>query len=209
MRRSSVAARSGRRSPRAATAAGASLVEALVVVALIGIVVLPAVPSFVAWRQRQRLDAAVRHLAQEIARACAFAAASGRTHGVLFDASAVDLRWALAVDGDGDGLTSADLDDGTDPAIAAPQRLSRRFPGLLPGRPPGVPTVAGGAADRDGMAFGGATAVSCSADGGARAGTLYLHSGWRHAAALRVYGPTARLTLWWWDAAAGRWIRAG
>jgi len=184
-------------------------VEALVVVALIGVMVLPAVPSFVAWRQRQRLDAALRHLAEEIARACAFAAASGRTHGVRFDASAAELGWVLVADGDGDGLTSADLDDGTDPAIRATASLTRRFPGLLPGRPPGVPTVAGGAADRHGMAFGSATAVSCSADGGARSGTLYLRSGRGDGAALRVYGPSARLTLWWWDATAGRWVRAG
>jgi type II secretory pathway pseudopilin PulG len=209
LRRSSSSARSGRRSPRAATAAGASLLEALVVVALVGLVVMPAVPSFAAWRQRQRLDSALRHLAQEVARACAFAAASGRTHGVRFEASAVDLGWALAADGDGDGLTTADLEDGTDPAVVATERLTLRFPGLLPGRPAGVPTVAGGAADRDGMAFGGAAAVSCSADGGARSGTLYLRSERGDAAALRVYGPSARLTLWWWDTTVGRWVRAG
>jgi type II secretory pathway pseudopilin PulG len=182
-------------------------VEILVVLAMLGIVALQAAPGFVAWRQRQRLDAAVREAGLQLGRACALAAASGRTHAVQFEAGGNDLGWVLVADGDGDGVSAADVAAGVDAPIDAAVRLSVAFPGVTPGRPAGVPTVAGGAADTHGLAFGGAGTVSCSAEGGARSGTLYLSAAGRQAAALRVYGPTARLSLWWWESPPGAWLR--
>ncbi len=79
------------------------------------------------------------------------------------------------------------------------------FPGVEGGRPPAVPTVLGGAADRDGLAFGGSKVVSCAPTGGARSGTLYLRSSSGDAAALRIYGPTGRITLWWWNESLADW----
>jgi type II secretory pathway pseudopilin PulG len=181
--------------------------EALVVIALIGIVALYTVPGFVTWRQRQQLEGALRHLTQEVTRACSFAAASGRTHAVRFHPAAADLRWELVADGDGDGVSIADIDIGVDAPIESTARLAARFPGVLPGRPAGVPTVAGGAAGTDGVAFGSAALVSCAADGGARSGTRYLRSQGADAGALRVYGPTARLSRWWWNGATRSWTR--
>jgi len=186
---------------------GTSLVETLVVLALVGVLAMQAAPGFVVWRQQQQLEGAIRHLALEMARVCARAVASGRTHALRFDASGEELRWVAAVDGDGDGVSVADLDAGVDATLGAEASLGRSFPGVLPGRPPGVPTVAGGAADRNGLAFGRSPVVSCSATGGARSGTLYLRSVAGNAAALRVYGPTARLSLWWWEGDKSAWHR--
>ncbi len=186
---------------------GASLVETLVVVALLGILAIHSAPSFVDWRRQQQLEGAIRHLALEIARVCARAVASGRTHALRFDASGEELRWVAAVDGDGDGVSVADLDSGVDVTVGAEASLSRNFPGVLPGRPVGVPTVSGGAADRAGLAFGRSPVVSCSPTGGARSGTLYLRSVSGSAAALRVYGATARLSLWWWEPDSLAWHR--
>lgn len=196
-----------RRPPFRPQELGTSVLEALVVVTLLGILVLYAAPGFGAWRQRTLLEAAVRHLSHEVGRACAFAAASGRTHGLLLDADAADLRWVLIADGDGDGISAADVGGGVDAAVAAEGRLRTGFAGILPDRPTGVPTVAGGAAGRHGVAFGSFPVVSCAAGGGARAGTVYLRSARGDAAALRVYGPTARLSLWWWKAGGGAWTR--
>lgn len=196
-----------RRPPRRRGQAGSSLLEVLVVVALLGIVALHVGLGFGTWRQRVRLEAAVRRLSQEVGRACAYAGASGRTHGLMLDADAADLRWTLIADGDGDGLSTADVAGTVDVAIGPEGRLQTDFPGIRPGLPVGVPTVAGGATGSHGVAFGSNGIVSCSPAGGARAGTVYLRSMSEEAAALRVYGPTARLSLWWWSAEIGAWTR--
>jgi type II secretory pathway pseudopilin PulG len=179
----------------------------LVTLALLGIMAIQVAPSFVVWRQQQQLEGAIRLLALEMARACARAVASGRTHALRFDASREELRWVAAVDGDGDGISVADLDAGVDAAVGPQVSLRRNFPGILPGRPVGVPTVSGGAADRSGLAFGRSPVVSCSPTGGARSGTLYLRSAAGSAAALRIYGATARLSLWWWEEDTRAWRR--
>lgn len=181
--------------------------ETLVTLALLGIVAIHAAPSFVIWRQQQQLEGAIRHLALEIARVCARAVASGRTHALRFHASGEELRWVAVVDGDGDGVSVADLDAGVDATLGAEVSLRRSFPGVVPGRPVGVPTVSGGAADRAGLAFGSSPVVSCSPTGGARSGTLYLRSAAGSGAALRLYGATARLSLWWWQPESPGWQR--
>jgi len=178
----------------------------IVVVFVIGVLASHQAPGFAAWRDEQRLEAAIRHLAGEVQRACSLAIASGRGHALAFDASARDLGWRAAADEDGDGVGSADLASGRDLWLGPWSRLSGRFPGVEPGRPGGVPTVAGGAVDRDGLAFGRGSLVACGADGGVRSGTLYLRASGR-GAALRLYGPTGRQSLWWWGSEGGDWAR--
>ncbi len=184
---------------------GASLVETLTTLAVLGILALYGAPSFVRWRQQQEVEAAARHLELLLTRVCVAAVASGRIHGVQFDPDGADLHWVAVVDGDGDGVTSADLAANVDVALEAWSSLGMLFPGVKGGRPPAVPTVLGGAADRDGLAFGGSEVVSCAPTGGARSGTLYLRSSSGDAAALRIYGPTGRITLWWWNESLADW----
>lgn len=184
---------------------GASLVEALTTLAILAILALAGAPSFVRWRQQQQVEGAVRHLELLFTRVCVAAVASGRTHAVQFDADGADLHWVAVVDGDGDGVTRADLAAHVDVPLEAWSSLAMLFPGVEGGRPPAVPTVLGGAADRGGLAFGRSEIVSCSPAGGARSGTLYLRSRGGDAAALRIYGPTGRITLWWWNGSVAGW----
>ncbi len=188
---------------------GLSLLELLVTLAVLGTVTLYGAPSLVRWRQQQNLEGALRHLALEFHRACGLATASGRTHALRFETGAGQLRWLTLVDGDGDGVGEADFLAGIDVALEAEVDLARRHPGIEAGRPPGVVTLMGGAVDRDGLAFGGGKIVSCTTAMKARSGTLYLRSRFGDAAALRLYGATARLSVWWWDGGIGAWRRAG
>ena len=192
--------------------AGVSLLELLVVLALLGILVQAGAASLVRWRGRQELEAAVRGAGLALQRACALAVASGRIHGLWFEQAAGDpggLGWRLVADGDGDGILSADLAAGIDVPLEPTQRLSSLHPGIVAGLPAGVPTLHGGAVGSGGVAFGASPAVSCSPSGGARSGTLYLASREGGAAALRVYGPTGRISRWWWDSALGAWVELG
>jgi prepilin-type N-terminal cleavage/methylation domain-containing protein len=192
--------------------AGVSLLELLVVLALLGILVQAGATSLVRWRGRQELEAAVRGAGLALQRACALAVASGRIHGLWFEQAAGDpggLGWRLVADGDGDGILSADLAAGIDVPLEPTQRLSSLHPGVVAGLPAGVPTLHGGAAGSGGVAFGSSSVVSCSPGGGARSGTLYLASREGGAAALRVYGPTGRISRWWWDRQLGDWVELG
>jgi hypothetical protein len=112
-------------------------------------------------------------------------------------------------DGDGDGVSEGDFTAGIDLPVDDPVDLQRRHPGVEAGRPAGVPTVLGGAADVDGLAFGPSKIVSCTPAAAARSGTLYLRSRYGDGAALRLYGATARMSAWWWDTGTGSWRRAG
>lgn len=197
-------ARSGlRRSVRAAEGTGALEVLAALTVFLIALHLTA--PSFVRWRGRQQLRGAVQGLVLAALRLQATAVATGRGHGLVFDVGSDTLAWRWAADGDGDGLRRGDLDTGTDEFLGPVVGLSREYADLLPGRPAGVPPVSGGAEGTGGVAFGSAALLAFSPDGSSSSGTLYLQNRWGDAAALRVYGPTGRFTLWWWEAGSGSW----
>ena len=166
-----------------------------------------AATSFVEWKAREELKGAVRNLGLTVSRLCAVAVASGRSHGLLLDSEGEDLVWQTVIDGDGDGVGRADFDSGVDGSLGPALRLRRFYPSVRPARPTGVPPVGGGAGGVDGLAFGRSPSIVCSPDGRGRAGTLYLRSILGHGAALRVYGPTSRVTLWWWDTETRSWRR--
>ncbi len=187
---------------------GTSLLETLIALTLLGVLAMYGASTMLRWRQQQRLEGALRHLAHAVTRTCALAVASGRIHGLRFVSASGELRWTTLVDGDGDGIGQADFAAGIDVPLDAEVTLGRRHAGIEPGRPPGAPTVLGGAADRGGLAFGPADIVSCTPSGSARSGTLYVRSRRGDGAALRLYGPTARMSLWWWRRTTGVWRRA-
>ena len=164
------------------------------------------VPSFVGWRRRTELRGAAQSLALAVQLLRASALATGRSHGIVF-APGDNLSWQAVVDGDGDGVRRDDVVEGVDPAFGATWFLERRFPGLRSGLPPGVPPLRGGSPGRYGVAFGRGAILSCGIDGTTSSGTLYLQDRGGNAAALRLYGPTGRVTLWWRGSADRSWNR--
>lgn len=192
---------------RAPTAAGISLLELLVTLTVLAVALHFVAASFVEWKARTELQGAVRNLGMTVTRLCAAAVASGRTHGLLLAGDREDLVWQMVVDGNGNGVGRADVDSGVDAKLGPALSLRRFYPSVRPGRIAGVPAVGGGAGGVNGVAFGRSPSVVCSPAGGGRAGTLYLRSTRNHGAALRVYGPTSRVTLWWWETETRTWQR--
>ncbi|MFQ5743736.1 MAG: hypothetical protein ACE5HV_09135 [Acidobacteriota bacterium] len=192
-------------SGRATVASGGAMVEMVVVLALLLILLQLVSPSFVHWRARQQLRGTVQSLGSTVRRLQAAAEASGRAHGLALASDAGNLNWQLVVDGDGDGLRRTDLAAGVDLPLEPARVLRFVYPDVHPGRPAGVPPLSGGSPGIGGVAFGRASLLTCSPDGGSSAGTLYLHDRHGDGAALRMYGPTGRVTLWWWEAGEGGW----
>ncbi len=186
-------------------AAGVSLLELTVCLAIVGLLVQTAAPAWVRWRQSQQLLSACGAIATQVAVLQARASAHGRHFGLQF--YTVDgLEWHELEDGDGDGLRSDDLRRNIDRPTGRVFRLERDFPGIVAGLPAGVPSLAG-ARPADGVAFGRLDRLSVAPEGSTSSGTVYLHNAYGDAAAVRLYGATGRVAVWRFRAATSGWER--
>lgn len=186
---------------------GYGLVEAIVTLTVLATLLVTVAPDLRAWRERRRLQGAIASMGLVVGGTRAAAMATGRGRALAFATADDRLAWTVLEDGDGDGVRRRDLDDGVDRALGGPVWLDGLHPGVAPGRPSGVPGVSGSSSGADGVAFGRSSMLSFAPDGAASSGTLYLRSrrGSGRAAALRVYGLTGRVTLWWWEADGEGW----
>lgn len=182
---------------RGGDSSGSSLLEAVLVLALLAMLFHGVVPELVVWRQRVRLQAAARLVLLRARRLCAAAVASGRAHAMAFDVTAEGMSWLEVVDGDADGVRRSDLSSGTDPPLGPRRWLSRVHPGVTAGRPAGVGPLPGGSEGRGGLALGRGRMASCAPDGASSTGTIYLKNAVGDAAAVRWYGATARVSAGW------------
>jgi hypothetical protein len=195
----------------AETARGHSLAETAVALAVGGLVAVLALPSLDGVRARARVHGACRELATRLRLTRSRAIAESRGLALVFNHDAKGWRYQLFADGDGDGVRSDDRANGTDPSIASPVRLSEHWEGVDLGFPTlarvrNLPPATGwlGALD-DPVAFGSTDVVSFSPTGDASSGSLYVSDG-RCGAALVMYGPTARVRLYRYDAAREEWL---
>ena len=180
---------------------GWTLVELLVGLAVLALLATLSLPSLAGSVRHYRLESITRELALEMQAARWRALGGGTYTGLKFTGGAAgELSWVMVRDGDGDGLRSVDLRDGTDVAVAPEMRLADRAPGIRAGilsdrRVPRIPPQSGWL-DRpeDPIRFGSADLVSFAPGGSATPGSLYLTDGGRMTAVV-VNGVTGRLRL--------------
>ena len=182
-----------------------SLLELLVALALLLILVGYIAPSFAEWRSRQQLRGALRALQLSVLKLRIASLAAGRSHGLAFTLREGDLLWDTVVDGDGDGIRRSDLASGVDVPLEPERSLSAWFPGVRPGFPAGASPLAGGSPGEGGLALGPSEILAAAPDGSTSSGTVYLYTESGYGAALRVYGPTGRGTVWLWDPRHEKW----
>ncbi|MDQ7006221.1 MAG: hypothetical protein Q9Q40_03225 [Acidobacteriota bacterium] len=157
------------------------------------------------------VEAAARALGARIRAEAVAARSDGRTRGLIFPVDADEpLRWAT--DGNGNGLRRREIADGVDPA-GPPFRVGRDHPGVRVGRPgwAGVPDLPPSSRvlgpDDPSVRFGASRMASFTALGRATPGSFFLTDGRSGLCALRLSGPTARLSVWCFDRKAARWRR--
>jgi len=121
------------------------------------------------------------------------------------------VTYTLHRDGDGDGIRTADIDAGVDPAVGPPRRLQHfgrtvRF-GFPPGPAPRDPGNPRRRLDRleDPIRFNRSDIASFSPLEGATPGTVYLTDGARRLVAVRVTGRTGRVRILTYDAGSESW----
>jgi prepilin-type N-terminal cleavage/methylation domain-containing protein len=186
---------------------GYSLLELLIVLAILGILLLFTVPLVASTVARERLHAASLEMALTFRGLRQRAVTEGRTYGLRFVAAGSSWAYSLYRDGNGNGIRTADILSGKDPLVSGPDDPATRFEGIRVGLPdapvPQIPPATGPIpTPADPIKFGNGNLVTFSPGGSVSGGTLYLTDGARVAAVV-AYGPTGRIRLQRFDPGEG------
>ena len=203
------AGRSGARAGRSARSDGFSLVEAGVVLLLLGVSAAVGLSSLRTGLGGMRVASAARHLAALVQSTRVRAAMGSVRVGLRFEREGDGYRFAMFADGDGDGLRARDVSSGVDPRLTPFERIGDRFPGVVLGVADTVPGISNRdtlSAGADPIRFGASDTVTFSPLGTATSGTLYLHDRTGRQFAVRVLGATGRTRILEFSAAAASWV---
>lgn len=185
---------------------GITLLELVFVVSVTVVLTGVAVPLTGDALDEARTGAAARYLAGQIVSSRMDAVNRSRCVALRFEASTPDYRVARYVDGNGNGVRSADIGGGIDFIDGVPKRIGDDFPNVRFGLAEGLPDVDGvRGAGTDGVRIGSAKILTMSPDGTATSGTLYVE-GRRAQYAVRVLGATGRTRVLKYDSGRRAWI---
>lgn len=187
-------------------AAGYSLIETMFVMALAATVTAMAVPQSLAALDDVRAAGAARYIAGRLQRARTEAIARSVTVGLQFTLSGTHYAYAMYVDGNNNGIRTAEITSGVDRLVLAPERLLDQFTSVDFATRPGLPAVdAGGTPPgSDPIHLGASNIVSFTPHGTATAGSIYIR-GERTQYVVRIYNDTARTRILKFDALTNRW----
>jgi hypothetical protein len=189
---------------------GWSLIEVMFVIGLVGLLSGMAVLGIDDVVERAREWGAVRFVAGRVRLLRAEAVQRSRAVAWQFVRGADGVQFRVCVDGDGDGVRTADLAAGVDRALGPWEVLGERFTGLTFGLAVSGPGIEAGDASveagGDPLRVGAADMVTFGADGAGSSGTLFVCSRRGRQFAVRVNGLTGRVRVFEYQAGAGRWL---
>ena len=172
---------------------GFTLVELLAACAVAATLALVAVPAVSAAVEGSRTRQAAHYLAAQLEAARSLALARSAAVALVFGADAQGAAWAVHVDGNGNGVRTAEVRSGVDPAVTSPLRLDALFTGVR---------LADGTAS--GVRLGATRILSFSPLGTATPGSLIV-SGPASRYALRITGGSGRVRLQRFIPGTGTW----
>ena len=116
-----------------------------------------------------------------------------------------DYTYTTYADGNGNGIRTADIEDGIDQPLGPPERIGDQFAGVRFVLGEGVTDLDGAKnADPNGVRIGKSGILTMGRDGTATSGTLYLRGrGGQYA--VRVLGATGRTRVLLFESGAGTW----
>lgn len=166
-----------------------------------------AVPSLRHATDSMKAAGAARHVASRLQRARMEAIARSADVAVRFAAVGGGYAFTVFVDGNRNGVLSADIDHGVDWQLGPPGRLGDDFGGVEFGTLPDLPPIdAGGTPPGiNPIRLGTSGAATFSPLGTSSTGTLYIKGSGNQQLAIRIYGETGKTRIMKYDAGARRW----
>ena len=185
---------------------GLGLIELLFVLALGVTLTGIAVPLTADALEETRVASAARNLAARIGGMRIDAVKRSTCIGMRFQrAGPADYSFELFVDGNGNGVRTAEISAGIDVRSGLPERVGDQFPGVAFGLLPGIPDAdAQSGTGTDGVRIGTARILTMSPDGTSSSGTVYLR-GRRTQYAIRVLGATGRTRVLYFHPGTRQW----
>ncbi len=192
-------------------AAGTSLIELVIALAVAALLLTVALPRIDNWSGQLRLDLASAELVGALRMARSHAIRRNTNVAVKFrpGANAERATFTLYVDGDGNGVLNRDIDRGIDPQIEPTRDLAHLGGRIRFGFPPGlVPTEPGSGRSMtrlgDPIRFNNSDLASFGALGTGTPGTLYVTDGyWLFA--VRVYNRSGKVQVLRYQRATRVW----
>jgi type II secretory pathway pseudopilin PulG len=189
---------------------GFQVAELVVVLALFGMSVVLGVPQLIRITAELRVRLAAQEVVAALRQARSSAIRLNREVALRFaTGERGDVTFTLYRDGNGDGVTNADIRAGIDPQVGAPGRLEHLGADVrigLPARPvrdPGSPSHFLDASDP--IRFNVSDLASFGSLGTATPGSVYLTDGGSHLVVVRVLGSTGRVRVLTYDFASQTW----
>jgi type II secretory pathway pseudopilin PulG len=190
-----------RRSVPRRDAAGFTLLDVTFALGVIGLIGAIAIPRMHDGVDRSRGLAAARYLASRMALARALAISRSANVALRFDEGSNGIGFAMFVDGNGNGVRSADIAARVDPSVEPPVLLGDIFPGV-------AIALSADVAPGDAVQVGSSSLLSFTASGTATSGSVYVRGRDGTQWAVRVLGTTARTRVLRYSPSTGGWVQA-
>ena len=185
-------------------ARGASILELVIVLAVIGVMAALAAPSAKRSSDATRARDAAGFFAARVRLARQHAVFRSTTVGLVFEGTGGGWQVRVCQDGNGTGLRRAEITSGTDQCSGDPFDLETMFPGVAIAVDPSLRGPDGESGSADPVRFGSSDIASFSPEGTATAGSLYLRSGGEQFV-VRIGNITGRTRFLRYDRGAGTW----
>ncbi|MBX7185916.1 MAG: type II secretion system GspH family protein [Vicinamibacteria bacterium] len=184
-----------KKTPPRPTPSGYSLLELMVSLGIILLMGSVALPNIIGFRQEAALLGAAQGFKAEFMRARSVATMKNTQTAIRFETDAAGRTlYSTYIDGNFNGVLTADIATGIDTRIAGPFRLDAGQAGVDVGVLPGAPSPEGGLLGSEPIRFGNARMVSFSPLGTGTPGTFYLRTR-SSMAGVRVTGGSARVRI--------------
>ncbi|HVE70883.1 MAG TPA: prepilin-type N-terminal cleavage/methylation domain-containing protein [Thermoanaerobaculia bacterium] len=185
---------------------GYTLIELLIIVAIIGLVAGITLPNFAKMRNRMALRAAAGELRSIFHLVRMRAITTGSHNGVKFLQIAGVWHFILYEDGDRDGVRNDDIKSGVDRPLSPPRVVLREARNITIGLIEIPVKDADGDLVKSPVVFNNSTICSFSPIGQSTPGTIYITDGDGDLWCVRVYGASAKIRTLRYDPRTRKWI---